>query len=79
MIDAPAGRKWASPGGRGRGSRCHRGSWCARIDGGGGRRRRHLGRYREEERAFLAATGERRSANHDSSKAMPENKSVKAA
>jgi hypothetical protein len=45
---------------------------------GGDARGRHLGRYWQEERAFLAATSQRCSANHNSNKAMPESKCVKA-
>lgn len=77
-MDAPAVRKWRSSGGRGRRGRCDHGRRRTRIGGGANRGGRHFGWYRVEERAFLAATGEHRNANHYSNKAMPENKSVKA-
>ncbi len=63
-------------GGRGYG---HGSSGRAGVGGGCCRSIGRLGWRWKEERAFLTAAGQRRSANHDGNKAMPGNKSPKAA
>ncbi|ABE42734.1 hypothetical protein Bpro_0778 [Polaromonas sp. JS666] len=68
-----------SSGGRGGGRRYDPRSGCTGVAGGEGRSIGHLGWRWKEERAFLTAAGQCRSANHDGNKAMPGNKSPKAA